>query len=81
MIERNIKEFAVGSAAILSGGTLKLIGMVLEKHDAAIIEFCCEQQDKITALEKELVEVKRQRDDLIADLVTAQQQQKSGGGE
>lgn len=74
MSDRNVKEFAVGNAAILSGGTLKLIGMVLEKHDAAIIEFCCEQQDKITALEKELSEVKRQRDDLIADLVTAQQQ-------
>jgi hypothetical protein len=78
MSERNVKEFAVGSAAILSGGTLKLIGMVLEKHDAAIIEFCCEQQDKITALENELSEVKRQRDDLISDLVAAQQQ-KSGG--
>jgi hypothetical protein len=53
MSERNVKEFAVGTAALLSGGTLKLIGMVLEKHDAAVIEFCCNQQDKITALEKE----------------------------
>lgn len=54
MSKKDIKAFAAEHSRSLGNGVLALITEVLAKHDAAIIEYCCEQQTEIEKLKAEL---------------------------
>lgn len=50
----DIKSFARKHSESLGRGVVSLIADILAKHDAAIIEYCCEQQSEIEALKAEV---------------------------
>lgn len=53
MSTKDIKTFARKHSASLGKDVLSMISAILEKHNAAIIEYCCEQQSEIEALKAE----------------------------
>lgn len=56
---KDIQAFAREHSRSLGKNVLTLIEGILAKHDAAIIEYCCEQQQQIEALEEEVARYKK----------------------
>lgn len=58
-MDKDIKAFANKHAQSLGRDVLALIENVLERHNSAVIAYCCEQQSKIEALEVEVARYKK----------------------